>query len=126
MTRFRVTHRTEYRYGQAMADGFTSVHLAPRATPAQSVLAVDPDPVSGRRTGGQPGHLDQGVVVPVGGEGAGAGHHVARLDRHLGRPSGLEPDRGRVIVHVSQHGSEQQRPVGQVGSGAHLTARSAP
>jgi transglutaminase-like putative cysteine protease len=34
-------HRTEYHYGQAMADGFTSVHLAPRATPSQSVLSVD-------------------------------------------------------------------------------------
>ena len=41
MTRFRVTHRTEYRYGQAMADGFTSVHLAARPTPAQSVLSTD-------------------------------------------------------------------------------------
>ncbi len=48
MTRFRVVHRTEYAYGRSMADGFTSVHLAPRGTPAQVVhtvaLRIEPQP----------------------------------------------------------------------------------
>lgn len=48
MTRFRVVHRTEYRYGRPMADGFTATHLAPRPTPHQSVLStvlhIDPQP----------------------------------------------------------------------------------
>lgn len=48
MGRFRVVHRTEYRYGRPMADGFTAAHLAPRSTPHQSVaraeLRVDPEP----------------------------------------------------------------------------------
>jgi transglutaminase-like putative cysteine protease len=48
MGRFRVVHRTEYRYGRPMADGFTSTHLAPRPTPHQqvvsTVLHIDPQP----------------------------------------------------------------------------------
>jgi len=48
MTRFRVSHRTEYRYGRPMADGFTTVHLTPRPTRCQDVvsveLLVDPQP----------------------------------------------------------------------------------
>jgi transglutaminase-like putative cysteine protease len=48
MGRFRVSHRTEYRYGQTMADGFTTTHLAPRPTAWQSVesvhLHIDPQP----------------------------------------------------------------------------------
>ncbi|MEZ5272473.1 MAG: transglutaminase family protein [Ilumatobacteraceae bacterium] len=48
MTRFRVSHRTEYAYGLPMADGFTSVHLTPRDTAHQAVLAaelrIDPEP----------------------------------------------------------------------------------
>jgi transglutaminase-like putative cysteine protease len=48
MTRFRVSHRTEYVYAQQMADGFTAVHLAPRPTAWQQVesaeLAIDPRP----------------------------------------------------------------------------------
>lgn len=41
MTRFRVSHRTEYAYGVSMADGFTSAHLEPRDAPGQRVLAAD-------------------------------------------------------------------------------------
>ena len=41
MTRFRVTHRTEYAYGRPMADGFTALHLTPRPTGVQAVLAAD-------------------------------------------------------------------------------------
>jgi transglutaminase-like putative cysteine protease len=48
MTRFRVVHRTEYRYGRAMADGFTTTHLHPRVSPWQTVesaeLHIDPTP----------------------------------------------------------------------------------
>jgi transglutaminase-like putative cysteine protease len=48
VSRFRVTHRTEYQYGRPMADGFTATHLAPRPTPHQSVLStvlhIDPQP----------------------------------------------------------------------------------
>jgi transglutaminase-like putative cysteine protease len=48
MARFRVVHRTVYEYGTPMADGFTTAHLRPRATPWQSVesavLAVEPEP----------------------------------------------------------------------------------
>lgn len=48
MTRFRVVHSTEYRYGRPMADGFTATHLAPRPTAHQSVLStvlhIDPQP----------------------------------------------------------------------------------
>jgi len=41
MTRFRVEHRTHYRYGRPMADGFTTLHLAPRPTNWQEVLSID-------------------------------------------------------------------------------------
>ena len=48
MTRFRVSHRTEYRYERLMADGFTTAHLAPRSTPYQQVLSsslqIEPPP----------------------------------------------------------------------------------
>lgn len=48
MTRFRVVHRTEYRYGLSMADGFTRAFLLPRSTPTQQVtraeLLVRPEP----------------------------------------------------------------------------------
>jgi transglutaminase-like putative cysteine protease len=47
-TRYRVTHRTAYWYGQAMARGNTVAHLAPRDTPwqtvASSVVVIDPLP----------------------------------------------------------------------------------
>ncbi|TVR26929.1 MAG: transglutaminase family protein [Ilumatobacter sp.] len=46
--RYRVTHRTEYRYDVAMADGYTVAHLLPRDTPTQrvesSLVSVDPEP----------------------------------------------------------------------------------
>lgn len=46
--RFHVTHRTTYRYGLAMADGYTVAHLLPRDTPWQQVvhaeIGVDPPP----------------------------------------------------------------------------------
>jgi transglutaminase-like putative cysteine protease len=48
---FSVRHRTEYRYGSPMADGYTVVHLLPRETPYQRVVssevlaAPDPDEV---------------------------------------------------------------------------------
>jgi transglutaminase-like putative cysteine protease len=46
--RFHVTHRTTYRYGLAMVDGYTVAHLLPRNTPWQHVIAaelhVDPSP----------------------------------------------------------------------------------
>ena len=41
MTRFRVEHRTHYRYGRPMADGFTTLHLAPRPTNWQEVISID-------------------------------------------------------------------------------------
>lgn len=47
-TRYRVTHRTSYRYASAMTDGYTVAHLLPRATPWQVVedaaLVIDPVP----------------------------------------------------------------------------------
>lgn len=48
MTRFRVQHHTQYRYGRPMADGFTRAFLLPRPTARQEVLhtavRVDPEP----------------------------------------------------------------------------------
>ena len=35
--RFEVVHRTEYRYGKPMVDGYTVAHLLPRDTPWQTV-----------------------------------------------------------------------------------------
>lgn len=47
-TRFRVAHVTEYHYEVPMADGFTAIHLAPRASRWQRVhdvqLQIDPEP----------------------------------------------------------------------------------
>lgn len=47
MTRFEVVHRTDYRYGMAMTDGYTVAHLLPRPTPTQQVVSselfVEPD-----------------------------------------------------------------------------------
>ena len=46
--RYRVTHRTEYRYEQPMTDGYTVAHLLPRDTPLQRVeeatVEIEPDP----------------------------------------------------------------------------------
>lgn len=46
--RYRVRHRTAYRYESAMVDGYTVAHLRPRSTPwqdvASSTLTVDPEP----------------------------------------------------------------------------------
>lgn len=46
--RYRITHRTEYRYGMAMTDGYTVAHLLPRPTVLQEVehseLRIDPEP----------------------------------------------------------------------------------
>lgn len=39
--RFRIVHRTTYRYGLPMADGYTVAHLLPRDTPWQRVLSRD-------------------------------------------------------------------------------------
>ncbi len=39
--RFRIAHRTTYRYGLPMADGYTVAHLLPRDTPWQRVVACD-------------------------------------------------------------------------------------
>lgn len=46
--RFSVTHRTEYRYGLPMIDGYTVAYLLPRSTSHQRVEAasVDVDPVA--------------------------------------------------------------------------------
>lgn len=48
MTRFRVRHHTQYRYGRPMADGFTRAFLLPRSTAQQDVVLnsvrVDPEP----------------------------------------------------------------------------------
>ncbi len=48
VTRYRVSHRTAYRYTQPMARGNTVAHLAPRDTPWQRVvdaeIVVDPAP----------------------------------------------------------------------------------
>lgn len=48
MARFRVVHRTDYRYAQPMADGFTITHLEPREAPHQHLLSaslvVEPEP----------------------------------------------------------------------------------
>lgn len=45
--RFSIVHRTEYRYGLSMSDGYTVAHLLPRDTPAQRVelaeVHVTPD-----------------------------------------------------------------------------------
>lgn len=47
-TRYRVRHRTEYRYGEPMSRGHTVTHLAPRSGPSQVVkewsVTVDPSP----------------------------------------------------------------------------------
>lgn len=47
-SRFAVVHRTEYRYGSVMNDGYTVAHLLPRDTPLQRVesaeVHVTPDP----------------------------------------------------------------------------------
>jgi transglutaminase-like putative cysteine protease len=40
-TRYRVTHRTDYRYGAPVTSGQTIVHLLVRETPSQHVLAAD-------------------------------------------------------------------------------------
>ncbi len=37
--RYQVFHRTEYRYGAEMVDGYSVAHLLPRGTPAQDVRA---------------------------------------------------------------------------------------
>jgi len=46
--RYRIRHRTSYRYGTPMADGYTVVHLLARSTPWQQVwssqIDVDPEP----------------------------------------------------------------------------------
>ena len=48
MTRYLVTHRTDYRYGAAISAGQTVAHLMPRETPTQRVLSrelvVNPEP----------------------------------------------------------------------------------
>jgi transglutaminase-like putative cysteine protease len=48
MRRYRVTHRTSYRYDVAMVDGYTVAHLLPRETPFQrvesSTVNVEPEP----------------------------------------------------------------------------------
>jgi len=41
--RFHITHRTTYRYGLPMADGYTVAHLLPRDTPWQRVLSTTLD-----------------------------------------------------------------------------------
>ncbi len=45
--RFSVVHRTEYRYGASMIDGYTIAHLLPRETPWQRVeyaeVLITPD-----------------------------------------------------------------------------------
>lgn len=48
VVRFSVRHRTEYRYGLPMSDGYTVAHLLPRDTPTQRVVSahVDLDPVA--------------------------------------------------------------------------------
>jgi transglutaminase-like putative cysteine protease len=47
-TRYRVVHRTSYRYASEMTDGYTVTHLVPRETPWQRVevadVVVDPEP----------------------------------------------------------------------------------
>lgn len=47
-TTFTVVHRTDYRYGSHMADGYTVAHLLPRTTTHQRVISasveVDPSP----------------------------------------------------------------------------------
>lgn len=46
--RFRVVHRTVYRYHAAMIDGYTVAHLLPRETPRQrvehAVIDLEPEP----------------------------------------------------------------------------------
>jgi transglutaminase-like putative cysteine protease len=46
--RYRVVHRTTYRYASPMTDGYTVAHLLPRDTPrqrvAESVVDVTPEP----------------------------------------------------------------------------------
>lgn len=39
--RLRVIHRTSYCYEHPMGDGFTTLHLAPRPTPWQTVESID-------------------------------------------------------------------------------------
>lgn len=54
--RFHVTHRTTYRYGLPMADGYTVAHLLPRDTPWQRVITAElhVEPVADERED----HLD--------------------------------------------------------------------
>lgn len=48
VTRYRVVHRTSYRYSQPMADGYTIAYVLPRDTTLQTVecvdVAVEPEP----------------------------------------------------------------------------------
>ena len=48
MTRFRVLHRTTYRYDPAVTDGYTVAYLLPRPTPRQTVedaeVHIEPAP----------------------------------------------------------------------------------
>ncbi|MFV8835039.1 transglutaminase family protein [Aquisalimonas sp.] len=39
--RYRITHRTEYHYPQAISRSYNETHLAPRPTPTQQILAHD-------------------------------------------------------------------------------------
>jgi transglutaminase-like putative cysteine protease len=57
MSRFRVVHRTEYRYGAAVSDGFTQTHLLPRETPGQQVIT------SGIRIDPEPDEVDESIDV---------------------------------------------------------------
>jgi transglutaminase-like putative cysteine protease len=41
VTRFRVVHRTAYRYESPMSDGFTATHLHPRVTPSQTIVSAE-------------------------------------------------------------------------------------
>ncbi len=48
MTRYRIRHSTDYRYGAAISAGHTVAHLIPREVPGQRLLAntltIDPEP----------------------------------------------------------------------------------
>jgi transglutaminase-like putative cysteine protease len=52
MTRYRITHRTEYRYGSEVTRGYTVTHLTPRATASQHVhhTTIDADPPAAQRS----------------------------------------------------------------------------
>ena len=83
--RFEVVHRTEYRYGKPMVDGYTVAHLLPRDTPWQTVETAE--------VVVEPGYDERSELVDA------FGNRVIRLGIH--RPHDHLVLTGRCIVRAS-------------------------